>query len=77
MKNMKIIVEKHPDGHVAYPLGLRGTVVAEGARYDAPRCTVLGAYPTRRPSTFELWVDPKPSCRARPVRDKRGLPAYP
>lgn len=30
MKTLKIIVEKHPDGYVAYPLGLKGVVVAEG-----------------------------------------------
>lgn len=27
---IKIIVEKHPDGYVAYPLGLKGVVVGEG-----------------------------------------------
>lgn len=26
----KIIVEKHPDGYVAYPLGLKGVVIGEG-----------------------------------------------
>ena len=31
----KIIVEKHADGYVAYPLGLDGVVVGEGATYDA------------------------------------------
>ena len=35
MKNLKIIVEKHPDGYVAYPLGLQGAVVAQGATYEA------------------------------------------
>ncbi|HEX9731007.1 MAG TPA: type II toxin-antitoxin system HicB family antitoxin [Thermoanaerobaculia bacterium] len=30
LKNVKIIVEKHPDGYVAYPVGLRGVVVAQG-----------------------------------------------
>jgi len=30
MKKVKIIVEKHPDGYVAYPLGLKGVVVGEG-----------------------------------------------
>ena len=29
MKTLKIIVEKHSDGYVAYPLGLQGAVVAE------------------------------------------------
>ena len=30
MRNFKIIVEKHPDGYVAYPLGLKGVVVGQG-----------------------------------------------
>ena len=30
---IKIIVEKHSDGYVAYPLGLKG-VVGEGDSYD-------------------------------------------
>jgi hypothetical protein len=32
---LKIIVEKHPDGHVAYPLGPRGIVVGGAARRPA------------------------------------------
>ena len=34
MKTLKLVVEKHPDGYVAYPLGLRGTVVGEGDAYE-------------------------------------------
>ena len=34
MKPFKIIVEKHPDGYVAYPIGMRGVVVGEGDTYD-------------------------------------------
>lgn len=34
MKEFKIIVEKHPDGFVAYPLGLKGVVVGEGDTYE-------------------------------------------
>ncbi len=34
MKNLKIIVEKHPDGYVAYPLGIKGVVVGQGDTYD-------------------------------------------
>jgi len=30
----KVIVEKHSDGYVAYPLGLKGVVVAEGNTYE-------------------------------------------
>ena len=31
---MKIVIEKHVDGYVAYPLGLKGVVVSEGNSYD-------------------------------------------
>ncbi len=34
MKQYKIIVEKHPDGYVAYPLGLKGVVVGQGDTYE-------------------------------------------
>jgi len=30
MQPIKIIVEKHTEGYVAYPLGLKGIVVGEG-----------------------------------------------
>lgn len=31
---VKVIVEKHSDGYVAYPLGLKGVVVGEGDTYE-------------------------------------------
>ncbi len=34
MKNLKIVVEKHPDVYVAYPLGLKGVVVGQGDTYE-------------------------------------------
>gem|GEM_PF-4923407 len=41
MLNYKIIVEKHPDGFVAYPLGLWGVVVGEVDTFKAAlkRCS--------------------------------------
>lgn len=42
-KNYKIIVEKHSDGYVAYPLGLKGVVVGEGDTYDAALADVKSA----------------------------------
>jgi predicted RNase H-like HicB family nuclease len=33
-RQFKIIVEKHPDGYVAYPLRLKGVVVGEGDTYE-------------------------------------------
>ena len=35
MKIIKIIVEKHPDTYVAYPLGLKGVVVGQGDSYES------------------------------------------
>ncbi len=34
IRNVKIIVEKHSDGYVAYPVGLQGVVVAQGETYE-------------------------------------------
>lgn len=34
MTHVKIIIEKHSDGYVAYPLGLRGAVVGQGDTYE-------------------------------------------
>jgi predicted RNase H-like HicB family nuclease len=43
MRQIKIIVEKHADGYVAYPLGLKGVVVGEGDTYDAALSDVKSA----------------------------------
>ncbi len=43
MKQVKIIVEKHPDGYVAYPLGLKGVVVGQGDTYEEALSDVKSA----------------------------------
>ena len=43
MKLIKIIVEKHTDGYVAYPLGLKGVVVGEGETYEEALADVKSA----------------------------------
>ena len=43
MRQFKVIVEKHSDGYVAYPLGLKGTVVGEGDTYDGAMANVKSA----------------------------------
>lgn len=40
---MKIVIERHPDGFVAYPLGLRGVVVGQGDTYEAALADVQSA----------------------------------
>ena len=43
MKQIKIIVEKHPEGYIAYPLGLKGVVVGEGDTYEEALSDVKSA----------------------------------
>ena len=43
MRSFKIIVEKHTDGYVAYPLGLKGVVVGEGDTYQQAIADVTSA----------------------------------
>ena len=35
MRHVEFIVEKHPDGYVVYPLGVKGVVVGQGDSYEA------------------------------------------
>lgn len=42
-KQFKILIEKHPDGYVAYPLGLKGVVVGQGATFDEALADVKSA----------------------------------
>ncbi|MEA3471141.1 MAG: type II toxin-antitoxin system HicB family antitoxin [Thermodesulfobacteriota bacterium] len=43
MRQLKIIVEKHPDGYVAYPLGIKGIVVGQGDTYEEALLDVRSA----------------------------------
>lgn len=31
----KLIIERHEDGYVAYPIGLKGVVIGQGDSYEA------------------------------------------
>jgi predicted RNase H-like HicB family nuclease len=42
-KPLKIIVEKHPDGYIAYPLGMKGVVIGEGDTYEGALADVKSA----------------------------------
>lgn len=43
MKNLQILVEQHPDGYVAYPLGIKGVVVGQGDTYEEALADVESA----------------------------------
>lgn len=43
MRQYKILIEKHPDGYVAYPLGLKGVVVGQGDTYEEAMSDIKSA----------------------------------
>ncbi|MBZ0203227.1 MAG: type II toxin-antitoxin system HicB family antitoxin [Ignavibacteria bacterium] len=42
-KQFKIVVEKHEDGYVAYPIGIEGVIVGQGDTYDEAMLDVKSA----------------------------------
>jgi predicted RNase H-like HicB family nuclease len=40
---IKIIVEKHPDGYIAYSIGMSGVVLGEGDTYEEALADVTSA----------------------------------
>ena len=43
MTKVRVIVEKHVDGYVAYPIGLKGVVVGQGDTYEEALADVRSA----------------------------------
>lgn len=43
MVNLKIVIEKHTDGYVGYPLGMKGIVVGQGDTYEEVMADVKSA----------------------------------
>ena len=43
LKDIKIIIEKHSDGYIAYPIGMKGVVVGEGDSYEEVLADVKSA----------------------------------
>ena len=43
LKQIKVVVEKHADGYIAYPLGVKGVVVGEGETYEETLADVKSA----------------------------------
>ena len=42
-RQIKIVVEKHHDGYVAYPLGINGVVIGQGESYEEALADVRSA----------------------------------
>jgi predicted RNase H-like HicB family nuclease len=57
MKQVKIVIEKHLDGYVAYPVGVKGVVVGEGDTYEEALRDVQGALKFHiKPSDRVCWI---------------------
>ncbi len=41
--SLKVIVEQHSDGYVAYPIGVKGVIVGQGATYEEALSDVRSA----------------------------------
>lgn len=57
---VKVVVEHHPDGYVAYPLGLKGVVVGQGDTYAEALQDVESAIRFHIESFGEEVLDPDP-----------------
>lgn len=42
-QSLKVVVERHPDGSIAYPLGVRGVVVGQGDTVDEAHADLVSA----------------------------------
>jgi len=43
MRQVKVVIEKHSDGYVAYPVGLKGVIVGQGDLYEEALADVQSA----------------------------------
>jgi predicted RNase H-like HicB family nuclease len=43
MKEIRIIVERHSDGYIAYPIGIKGVVIGEGDPFEKALADVKSA----------------------------------
>ena len=43
MRKIKIIIERHKDGYIGYPIGLKGVVVGQGDSYEEALTDVRSA----------------------------------
>ena len=61
MDNIKIVVEKHDEGFIAYPIGIKGIIVGEGNTFEEAFADVKSAIKFHI-ETFgkDIFVEDKP-----------------
>ena len=72
MRNIKIVIEKHSDGFVAYPLGVKGVVVGEGDTYEEALADVRSALKFHVETFGAEVLDAQPSVLEPPYRSPGG-----
>ncbi len=60
MRRFKVIIEKRPEGYVAYPLGLKGVVIGQGDTYEEALADVKSAVRFHVESFGEAVLDVEP-----------------
>jgi predicted RNase H-like HicB family nuclease len=43
VRQLKVIVEKHTNGYIAYPIGMKGVVIGQGDTYEEALTDVKSA----------------------------------
>ncbi len=61
-RTVKVIVEHHTDGYVAYPLGMKGIVVGQGDSYAEALRDVESAIRFHVETFGEEFLNPTPDC---------------
>jgi predicted RNase H-like HicB family nuclease len=58
-RDIKIVIEQHPDGFVAYPVGLRGVIIGEGDTRDEALADVTSAIRFHVETFGDAALDPE------------------
>nr|VFJ67697.1 MAG: hypothetical protein BECKDK2373C_GA0170839_116810 [Candidatus Kentron sp. DK] len=74
MYAIKIVVERHPDTYVAYPLGTKGIVVGQGDTFDAAVADLESALAFHRETFGMAQLDVNPPILDAFISDAR-IPA--
>lgn len=69
MKDIKFIIEKHADGYVAYPLGLKGIVVGQGDTYEEAVSDVKSAVQFHIETFGSDMLNPDPPVLKQEIRE--------
>ena len=71
-QRLKVVVERHADGTVAYPLGIHGVVVGQGETYDEALEDVRSAIAFHREAFGPAGSGPGNGCSPSKIAGATG-----